>query len=368
MSVAAPTAGLLAIGWPFADGETLPPAWQALLVAHPAARPLRVAEQHRSGYRLADAPGATQRAEAPAAWRVARFAPEQRAAVGDWVLAEGQREPLQIVAVLPRRSLLKRGAAGEHLRVQPIAANVDTVFVVAGLDADFNPRRLERYVLLVRSSGAEPVIVLTKADKGGDVASARTALAALLADDVACVAINAKDTASVAQLAPWLAPGRSVALVGSSGAGKSTLGNTLLGDEVQRTGAVRASDGRGRHTTTHRSLLPLPGGACLVDTPGMRELKPSGDEHLEDGFADIEALAAECRFRDCTHAREPGCAVQAALAAGRLDAGRLANYRKLAAELAAAADTLAARQTKKSDERVQGRALNRRLDEKYGRH
>jgi ribosome biogenesis GTPase len=357
---------LAALGWSQTAAEAA--AWAALLAAHPRARPMRVAEQHRSGYRLADGPGSLHRAEAPAAWRAPRFPPEQRAAVGDWVLVEGRAEPLAIVALLPRRSLLKRGAAGEHLRLQPIAANVDTVFVVAGLDADFNPRRLERYVLLVRNCGAAPVIVLSKHDKGGDLDAALAALAGLRAEGVACVAVNAKDPASVAQLSPWLPAGASVALVGSSGAGKSTLSNTLLGGEVQRTGAVRDRDGRGRHTTTHRSLLPLPGGACLVDTPGMRELKPAGDEQIEEGFADIEALSEGCRFRDCSHEREPGCAVQAALAAGQLDPGRLANYRKLRAELAAAAEILAARQAKQAGDRVPARAPNRRRDEKPGRH
>ena len=157
-------------------------------------------------------------------------------------------------------------------------------------------------------------------------------------------------------------------LVGSSGAGKSTLTNTLLGIEKMKTGAVRAGDDRGRHTTTHRALIALPTGACMIDTPGMRELKPTGEEDVAESFADIEVLAAQCRFRDCRHAREPGCAVRAAIEAGTLEAERVANFLKLSAEVAGAANQLATRLAQKADARVQGKALNKRLDEKYGRH
>ena len=294
---------------------------------------------------------------------------EQRAAVGDWVLVEGGK----IVALLPRHSAIKRGAAGEHYKQQLIAANIDTVFVVCGLDADFNPRRIERYLLLVQGSGAGAVVVLTKADRAiaGDpdaVADALAALADTIAQGVAVLALNAKDRDALVALDPWLQPGRSIVLVGSSGAGKSTLTNTLLGVERMKTGEVRDSDDRGRHTTTHRALIPLPSGACLIDTPGMRELKPTGEEDLaEGGFADIEALAEQCRFRDCRHDREPGCAVRAAIEAGTLDPQRLANYFKLRDEIAGAADRLATRLAQKSDARVQNKALRKRLDEKYPR-
>ncbi len=157
--------------------------------------------------------------------------------------------------------------------------------------------------------------------------------------------------------------------MGSSGAGKSTLTNTLLGIDRMKTAAVRENDSRGRHTTTHRALIPLPSGACLIDTPGMRELKPTGEEDLgEGGFADIEALAGQCRFRDCSHQAEPGCAVRAAIESGDIDEERFTNYLKLRGEVAAAADKLAARLAQKSDARVQGKALHKRLDEKYGKH
>lgn len=370
------TPGLRAIGWPY-EGPPSDAGWAEVLAAHPQARPARVSEQHRSGYVVAEGPDGGAAVESPPEWqrppgyRKGSIAPEQRAAVGDWVLVEGQGKSAKIVALLPRRSALKRGAAGEHYKQQLIAANIDTVFVVCGLDADFNPRRIERYLLLVRSGGVEPVVVLTKADKVAgveDIDAASTELADIAAHGIAVVAVNAKDRASVAALEPWLQPGHSVALVGSSGAGKSTLTNTLLGVERMKTGEVRGHDSRGRHTTTHRALVPLPAGACLIDTPGMRELKPTGEEDVAENFTDIEVLAEQCRFRDCRHGQEPGCAVRAAIEAGTLDAGRYAHYLKLRDEVAGAANKLATRRTQKADEKVQGKALNKRLDEKYGRH
>src|SRR5690606_18784643 len=254
-----PMTALRDIGWPF-DGEVTDPAWAAALAAHPGARPARVVEQHRSGYLVAEAPGEAVAVESlpewqrPAGYRKGQASPEDRAAVGDWVLVEAGK----IVALLPRHSAIKRGAAGEHYRQQLIAANIDTVFVVCGLDADFNPRRIERYLLLVQGSGAGAVVVLTKADKAlaenpDAVADALHALADTAANGTAVVAVNAKDADTLRALAPWLQPGRSIVLVGSSGAGKSTLTNTLLGVERMKTGEVRESDSRGRHTTTHRA-------------------------------------------------------------------------------------------------------------------
>lgn len=359
------TAPLRRIGWPF-PGEVDDPVWQAAITAHPQARLARVVEQHRSGYVVADAPDAAIRAESPPEWMRPRFPNHERAAVGDWVLLEGSK----IIAVLPRRTAIKRGAAGEHYHQQVIAANIDAVFVVVGLDDDFNPRRIERYLLLVGGGGAQPVVVLTKADKLAESGSdAEAALAGLSQLDAPVFAVNAKDRAGVAVLDPWLGAGSSVVLVGSSGAGKSTLTNTLLGEQKMKTGEVRERDSRGRHTTTHRTLIALPSGACLIDTPGMRELKPTGEEDLaEGGFADIEALAEQCRFRDCSHQREPGCAVRAAVESGELDAGRLENYLKLRDEVAGAADKLATRLADKANARVQDKALHRRLDDKYGRH
>jgi ribosome biogenesis GTPase len=359
---------LRAIGWPFA-GPPTDPAWAGAMAAHPRARPARVTEQHRSGYVVAEGPDEAYSPESLPEWQRAKCPPESRPAVGDWVLVEGEGASVRIVALLPRFSTIKRGAAGEHYKQQLIAANIDTAFVVCGLDADFNPRRIERYLLLLTRGGVGAVVVLTKADKdGADADAARDALSATLAQGVPVVAVNAKDRDSVEALSPWLGEGRSVVLVGSSGAGKSTLTNTLLGIEKMKTGDVRSTDDRGRHTTTHRALVALPSGACLIDTPGMRELKPTGEEDIAESFADIEALAEYCKFRDCRHAREPGCAVRAAVDRGEVDAGRVANFLKLRDEVAAASDQLATRLAQKASARVQGKALNKRLDEKYGKH
>ncbi|MDE2406931.1 MAG: ribosome small subunit-dependent GTPase A [Xanthomonadaceae bacterium] len=369
-----PAAALSAIGWHWTP-QALEPGWAALLAAHPAARPARIVEQHRSGYRVAETIDQAVAAESLPEWqragsyRKGEIAPEARPAVGDWVLVEGQAPTsLRIVALLPRFSAIKRGAAGEHYRQQVIAANIDTVFVVCGLDGDFNPRRIERYLLLVAGSGVQPVVVLTKSDK--DDADVTAALVALRSLNVPVLALNAKDAAAAEALSPWLAAGQSIVLVGSSGAGKSTLTNTLLGIEKMKTGAVRASDARGRHTTTHRALIALPSGACIIDTPGMRELKPTGEEDVAESFADVEALAEQCRFRDCRHAQEPGCAVRAAVERGELDGERVANFLKLSDEVAGAANRLATRLAQKADAKVLGKtkAQYKRLDGKHGRH
>lgn len=366
---------LTAIGWR-APPPALEAAWAALQAQHPQARPARIVEQHRSGYRVAEDAQAIWPAESLPEWqragsyRAGGIAPEARPAVGDWVLVEGQAPGgLRIVALLPRWSAIKRGAAGEHYRQQVIAANIDTVLVLCGLDGDFNPRRIERYLLLVgggEAAGAPAaVVVLTKADKdGADAAAARAALGAL---QVPVLALNAKDPACAEALAPWLCAGRSVVLVGSSGAGKSTLTNTLLGMRRMKTAAVRQRDARGRHTTTHRALIALPSGACLIDTPGMRELKPTGEEDVAENFADIEALAGDCRFRDCRHLQEPGCAVRAAVERGELAAARVVNFRKLGGEVAAAAGRLAARMEQKTVGAATTRPTERNRDTPRGK-
>ena len=365
-----PDPALRAIGWPF-DGAPSD-AWAGTLAAHPGTQPMRVVEQHRSGYLVAAAPGEALAVESPPEWlrrsgyRKGTMAPEDRAAVGDWVLVEDGK---RIVVMLPRRSAIKRAAAGEHYRQQLIAANIDTVLVVCGLDADFNPRRIERYLLLVQGGGT-PVIVLTKADKPeADIAAAVAALTEIAGQGVAVVPVNAREPASVQGLHRWLGPGMTAVLVGSSGAGKSTLTNSLLGIERMKTAAVRATDDRGRHTTTYRALIPLPSGACLIDTPGMRELKPTGEEDLaEGGFADVEAIATGCRFRDCTHGAEPGCAVRAAVEAGTLSAGRVASYLKLRDELAGAAGQRANRMAHKAETApVAGKPAGRAAPKSGGR-
>ncbi|GAB3063312.1 ribosome small subunit-dependent GTPase A [Stenotrophomonas tumulicola] len=341
---------LQTIGWPWpgAPLQADQADWHAAMSAHPQARPARVIEQHRTHYVVADGPDASIKAESLPEWQRPRFPSHERPAVGDWVLLDG----IRIVALLPRRTSIKRGAAGEHYHQQVIAANVDTVFIVCGLDADFNPRRIERYLLLVGGGGAEPVVVLTKADQTDYTDDALAVLEELKVQGIALRAVNGLDPDSVATLHPWLHAGRTVVLVGSSGAGKSTLTNTLLGEQRMKTNAVRSNDSRGRHTTTHRALMPLPMGACLIDTPGMRELKPTGEETLaEGGFADIEALAAQCRFRNCLHQQEPGCAVRAAIDEGEIEETRVLNYFKLKEEVAAAAAKLAIRQAETAQER-----------------
>ena len=356
------------IGWPYA-GLPEDAAWADLFAAHPQARPARVSEQHRSGYVVAEGPEDALKVESLPAWQKPRYPSHQRAAVGDWVLLEGSASGRsRIVALLPRHTSIKRGAAGEHYHQQVIAANVDTVFIVCGLDDDFNPRRIERYLMLVGGGGAEPVVVLTKADQTDYAPDAVDTLAELAAQDITVCAVNAKDPASVAALHGWLGTGRTAVLVGSSGAGKSTLTNTLLGIDKMKTAAVRETDSRGRHTTTHRALVPLPSGACLIDTPGMRELKPTGEEELtESGFADIEALAGQCKFRDCSHQTEPGCAVRAAIECGDIDGERFLNYLKLRDEVAAAAEKLAVRLAQ-ANVKVGGRPTGKRSDDRYGRH
>jgi ribosome biogenesis GTPase len=336
------------------------------LELQPEQRLARVIAQHRNGYRLHD--GESEFPAQPAPHFLRRSTPhEQRPAVGDFVVIAGN--PAVIEQIVPRRSVLTRAAAGERHQHQLIAANIDSVFVLMGLDGDFNPRRIERYLVLIQGSGAKPVVVLTKLDKVETAAA--TAMRAELDTAIPGVethAINAKDPASVAPLLAHLQTGDTAVLVGSSGAGKSTLTNTLLGSERQATSTVRDHDSRGRHTTTHRALIALPSGGCLIDTPGMRELKLTGEEDLSSGnFADIEELALQCRFGDCTHGNEPGCAVRAALESGVLDAQRWHAYQKLRDELAAASDALEAQLKRKAVARVANKALSKRLTDKYGR-
>lgn len=255
--------------------------------------------------------------------------------VGDWVAlrrAPGA-ERGQVVAVLPRRSRFARKAAGEDVQEQVLAANIDTVFLVAGLDRDFNPRRLERALLLTRENGAAPVVVLNKSDLAGDPEARRREIEAI-AQGAPVIVTAARDGLGLSDLAPFLGPGRTVALLGSSGVGKSTLVNRLLGFEKQRTRDVRRADDRGRHTTTHRELLLLPEGGVLIDTPGLRELQLwASEQSLGGTFDDVVALAAACAFRDCAHQQEPRCAVRAAAERGELPAERLASYHKLMGEL-----------------------------------
>lgn len=257
-------------------------------------------------------------------------------AVGDWVgvAADPGAERAVIHCRLKRRSTVSRKAAGRAVDEQVLAANVDTIFLVTTLTEDLNPRRIERYLTLVWEAGAVPVVVLNKADLCEDPSAAADAIRARL-PFVDVLAVSALNTDGLNELSPYLRPATTIALLGSSGVGKSTLVNRLLDRDLQKVAAIREADGKGRHTTTSRQLVELASGALLIDTPGMRELQPWVDESAIDGaFEDIAQLAHACRFSDCAHAEEPGCAVLEAVAAGTLDANRLEHYRRLLREAA----------------------------------
>ena len=321
---------LSGLGWRDADASGFAPfAAQGLVPGRIVAGHARHLRVHTAaGESLAEPTGSLRRKAASRA---------EMPTVGDWVALRprpGQDRDL-IEAVLPRRTAFVRRAPGERTVAQVLASNVDTVFLVMGLDGDFNPRRLERALVLAWESGAEPVVLLNKADVASDLEARRAEIEQVAGGVPVCV-IAAKHGDGLEALAPWLRPGRTVALLGSSGVGKSTLVNRLLGRDKQRTNTVRQSDQRGRHTTTHRELVELPGGALLVDTPGLRELQLWSDgSGLESAFEDVGALAALCRFSDCGHGNEPGCAVREAVEGERLAPERLASYQKLQGELRA---------------------------------
>jgi len=258
--------------------------------------------------------------------------------VGDWLLVEAPEgvEPV-VREILPRRTKLSRKVAGARTEEQVMAANVDHVFLVMGLDGDFNLRRLERLTLVARQSGAEPVVVLTKADLlSGEELEGRLAEVDGVSSGAPVYAVSSTESLGLEPLRYYLGEGHTVVLLGSSGAGKSTLLNTLVGEEVMKTGEVREGDDRGRHTTSHRELVPLPGGGLLIDGPGIREVQlwvDEEDDSLGETFADVEELAAGCRFNDCGHQHEPGCAVREAVESGKLESSRLENYRALEHEM-----------------------------------
>jgi ribosome biogenesis GTPase len=332
-------AGLTAWGW---DG-----GWAGAFAASGTGElaPGRVIAQHRGLWLLA-----TGDRESPASLtgRFRHLAEDgDLPAVGDWVgcVPSAHEGAARIDAILPRRSAFVRRAAGSRVAAQVVAANIDVLFVATSLNADLNSRRLERYVVMGRESGAEPVVLLTKADLSPDAEARAERLSSELR--VSVVALSAHTGQGVNSVAQWFRAGRTLALVGSSGVGKSTLLNRLAGEELMATREIREDDSRGRHTTSHRELFRLPGGALLLDTPGMRELGLwDADEAVDEAFADLADLASRCRFADCSHRLEPGCAIQAAVAGGRLDQGRVKSYRRLFHELAEQPTSAAARREK----------------------
>jgi ribosome biogenesis GTPase / thiamine phosphate phosphatase len=347
------------------------PGWSEAFAPHAARgrRPARVVAVHRETSIVRDDDG-DRPAAVSGSFRFEALAVADYPTVGDWVALDGD----VIAAVLPRRSLFKRMAVdgtrnGASLDDEQImASNVDVALLVAGLDNDFNLRRIERYLAVAWSSGITPVVVLNKADLDGDTDGRLVAVDAI-APGVAVVAVSAWTGVGLDELLSHLRPGTTAAILGSSGVGKSTLVNALLGEARQKTAEVRVSDSRGRHTTTHRELFELPGGALLVDTPGIRALEVLGaDDGLESAFDDVVELAAACRFSNCAHAGEPGCAVDAALADGRLSEDRLESHRKLEREMARAArqgDPRARAEHRRTWRLIQ-KSVNEHMARKYG--
>jgi ribosome biogenesis GTPase len=298
----------------------------------PTIIPARIAAEHRGGYEVWSNAGAG----------AARLAGKLRhgqggedtPAVGDWVelrYPPGPEQTTVIDRLFARRTVFTRGAAGREALAQIIAANVDLVFVVCGLDDDFNLHRIERYLARIWASGAAPAVILNKADLCQDVGDRVRAVESLCAG-VPVNATSALRSDGLAAILSSINPGMTAAFVGSSGAGKSSLINALVGEQRMATGETRASDGRGCHITTHRQLVLLPAGGLLLDTPGMRELQILDDEGLDIVFDDIAEHAAQCHFKDCRHDQEPGCAVKAAITTGGLPAERLEHFQKLERE------------------------------------
>lgn len=329
-------------------------------------RPARVSLEHNHVLRVLS-PEGEQLAELAGKLRHEAKSRSEMPAVGDWVLmrpapAEGARP--QIRAVLSRRSSFSRKSAGRGTEEQVVAANIDTAFLVSGLDQDFNARRIERYLIMTRQSGAQPVIVLNKADLPVNIKRDLAEISEV-APNVPVHTVQAKGTnANVDALRSYLSVGKTVALLGSSGVGKSTIINALAGKDLLKTASVRESDGRGRHTSVHRHLLVLEDGGIVIDTPGMREIQLwDAEESVDQVFPEIEAHAADCRFRDCKHDTEPGCSVKAGVEAGTIDASRYESFLKLQHER----DAFTARQDERGqiEQKRQGKLGSKALKAMY---
>ena len=302
------------------------PVLTQMISAYESLVPCRVVEVHRSG--LIVAPAVNEHREVMLGGRWFNVPAQDRPTVGDWILVDPDTQSIEVL--LERSSLIKRLAPGGD--VQPIAANIDTAFLVTSCNSDFSLERLERYLAAVRQQDIQAVVVCTKSDLADEPEHYREQ-ARSLDSDVVVEVVNALDPESVSVLAGWCAPGQSIALLGSSGVGKSTLVNALYGRQVQATQASRSGDDKGRHTTTHRSLHKLPQGGVILDSPGMREFQiTDSDSGVQHVFADIEDLALDCKFRDCGHQSEPGCSVRGAMERGELDPRRLDSYFKLLRE------------------------------------
>jgi len=301
--------------------------WEASFADHRAAGlvPARVAIQHRGAYDLIAEAGETR---ASATTRL--FKSDDLPAVGDWVGLDPATNLVE--AVLERRTLISRKEVLHAAREQVLAANIDVAFLVQALPLDFNVRRLERYLAMAWESGAQPIVLLTKTDLVDDITPYLEEVETITLGSCPAFAVSAKTGAGLDQLRPWLEPNRPAVLLGSSGVGKSTIVNALAGAELLATKEVREDDHRGRHTTSHRELIVLEAGGVILDTPGIRELQ-LWDADLEQTFADVDEIAANCRFSDCNHDQEPGCAIRAALDDGSLAAERWQSYVKLQREL-----------------------------------
>ena len=294
----------------------------------------RVTVQHKTQYELYTELGEL-RAETTGKMQYEARSKDDLPVVGDWVVIRRRDEDMAtIFDILPRQSKFSRKAAGEKTEEQIVAANIDIVFLVTGLDGDYNLRRMERYLVAAAESGAAPVIVLNKVDLCSDIAPVIQEVDSI-ALGVPIIVMSALNDQGLEELLSHIKAGTTGALLGSSGVGKSTIINHLLGQEILKTKEVRENDDRGRHTTTRRELILLPSGGLLMDTPGMRELQLwGGDEGIKDAFDDVTALAQQCRFRDCRHGPEPGCAVQQAIENGILATDRFEGYLKLQKEIA----------------------------------